>query len=56
VHGLRDRGPADTADAIASEIGREVDYRPAATDGVARAAALPAELLWHGGGRARRWP
>jgi len=38
-------GPADTAAAIASEIGREVDYRPVATDGAARAAALLAELL-----------
>ncbi len=37
--------PADIADAIASEIGREVDYRPVATDGAARAAALLAELL-----------
>jgi pimeloyl-ACP methyl ester carboxylesterase/predicted glycosyltransferase len=38
-------GPADIAAAIASEIGREVDYRPVATDGAARAAALLAELL-----------
>ncbi len=38
-------GPADIASAIASEIGREVDYRPVATDGAARAAALLAELL-----------
>jgi pimeloyl-ACP methyl ester carboxylesterase/predicted glycosyltransferase len=38
-------GPADIAGAIASEIGREVDYRPVATDGAARAAALLAELL-----------
>jgi pimeloyl-ACP methyl ester carboxylesterase/predicted glycosyltransferase len=38
-------GPAEIADAIASEIGREVDYRPVATDGAARAAALLAELL-----------
>ena len=30
---------------IASEIGREVDYRPVATDGAARAAAMLAELL-----------
>jgi pimeloyl-ACP methyl ester carboxylesterase/predicted glycosyltransferase len=36
---------ADIADAIASEIGRETDYRPVATDGAARAAALLAELL-----------
>ena len=32
--------PADIAAAIASEIGRNVDYRPVATDGAARAAAL----------------
>ena len=38
-------GPADIAAAIASEIGREVDYRPVATDGAARAAALLAGLL-----------
>ena len=37
--------PADIAAAIASEIGREVDYRPVATDGAARAAALLANLL-----------
>jgi pimeloyl-ACP methyl ester carboxylesterase/predicted glycosyltransferase len=37
--------PADIAGAIASEIGREVDYRPVATDGAARAAALLAELI-----------
>ena len=37
--------PTDIADAIASEIGRETDYRPVATDGAARAAALLAELL-----------
>jgi UDP:flavonoid glycosyltransferase YjiC (YdhE family) len=35
-------GPADIAAAIASEIGREVDYRPVATDG---AASLLASLL-----------
>ena len=33
------------AQAIAEEIGREVDYRPVETDGAARAAALIAELL-----------
>jgi hypothetical protein len=33
------------ADAIATEIGRGVDYRPVETDGAARAAALIAELL-----------
>jgi pimeloyl-ACP methyl ester carboxylesterase/predicted glycosyltransferase len=37
--------PADIANAIASEIGREVDYRPVATDGAARAAAMIASLL-----------
>jgi hypothetical protein len=30
---------------IATEIGREVAYRPVATDGAARAAALLADLL-----------
>ena len=38
-------GPAEIAAAIATEIGREVDYRPVATDGAARAAAMLAELL-----------
>src|SRR5437763_13712017 len=38
-------GPDEIAAAIAAEIGREVDYRPVATDGAARAAALIAELL-----------
>jgi len=38
-------GPADIADAIATEIGRRVDYRPVATDGAARAASLLAALL-----------
>jgi UDP:flavonoid glycosyltransferase YjiC (YdhE family) len=37
--------PAGIAAAIATEIGREVDYRPGATDGAARAAALLADLL-----------
>jgi hypothetical protein len=37
--------PADIAAAIASEIGRHVDYRPVAADGAARAAALLADLL-----------
>jgi pimeloyl-ACP methyl ester carboxylesterase/predicted glycosyltransferase len=37
--------PADIANAIAREIGREVDYRPVATDGAARAAAMIASLL-----------
>jgi UDP-N-acetylglucosamine:LPS N-acetylglucosamine transferase len=33
------------ADAIATEIGRDVHYRPVPADGAARAAALLAELL-----------
>jgi hypothetical protein len=33
------------AAAIAEEIGREVDYRPVASDGAARAAELIADLL-----------
>jgi len=37
--------PADIANAIASQIGRDVDYRPVATDGAARAAAMIASLL-----------
>lgn len=37
--------PADIAAAIASQIGRTVDYRPVAADGAARAAALIADLL-----------
>jgi pimeloyl-ACP methyl ester carboxylesterase/predicted glycosyltransferase len=37
--------PTDIAAAIASEIGRDVDYRPVATDGAARAASLLADLL-----------
>jgi pimeloyl-ACP methyl ester carboxylesterase/predicted glycosyltransferase len=37
--------PTDIADAIASEIGRDVEYRPVATDGAARAAAMIASLL-----------
>ena len=37
--------PESIAEAIAEEIGREVDYRPVETDGAARAAALIAELL-----------
>ena len=36
---------ADIAAAIASEIGREVDYLPVASDGAARAATLIASLL-----------
>jgi hypothetical protein len=38
-------GPADIAAAIATEIGRDVSYRPVATDGAARAAALLADLI-----------
>jgi len=38
-------GPADIAAAIATDIGRDVSYRPVATDGAARAAALLADLL-----------
>ena len=37
--------PEVIADAIAAEIGREVDYRPVDGGGAARAAALIAELL-----------
>ena len=37
--------PGDIAQAIAEEIGREVDYRPVESDGAARAAAQLAELL-----------
>jgi predicted glycosyltransferase len=37
--------PETIAEAIAAEIGRDVDYRPVETDGAARAAALIAELL-----------
>jgi predicted glycosyltransferase len=37
--------PSTLASAIASEIGREVSYRPVPTDGAARAAALLADLL-----------
>jgi hypothetical protein len=37
--------PADIAAAIATEIGRTVDYLPVSTDGAARAASLLAELL-----------
>jgi hypothetical protein len=37
--------PADIAAAIATDIGRNVSYRPVATDGAARAAALLGVLL-----------
>ena len=41
-----DHSPPDAiAAAIAQEIGRDVDYRPVAADGAARAAALIAEML-----------
>jgi pimeloyl-ACP methyl ester carboxylesterase len=38
-------GPAEIANAIAEEIGRDVDYRLVETDGAARAASRIAELL-----------
>jgi pimeloyl-ACP methyl ester carboxylesterase/predicted glycosyltransferase len=38
-------GPEEIAAAIAEEMGREVDYRPVASDGAARAAAMLGELL-----------
>jgi pimeloyl-ACP methyl ester carboxylesterase/predicted glycosyltransferase len=37
--------PDKLADAIATEIGRDVEYRPVTPDGAARAAALLTELL-----------
>jgi len=37
--------PSDIAAAIATEIGRQVDYRPVATNGAARAASMLAALL-----------
>jgi pimeloyl-ACP methyl ester carboxylesterase len=40
-----DSPPDAIAAAIAEEIDRDVDYRPVATDGAARAASLIAELL-----------
>ena len=40
-----DSPPEAIANAIAQEIGRDVDYRPVASDGAARAAATIAELL-----------
>ncbi|HVE68614.1 MAG TPA: alpha/beta fold hydrolase [Solirubrobacteraceae bacterium] len=40
-----DSPPEDIADAIAAELGREVDYRPVETDGARRAAGRLAELL-----------
>jgi hypothetical protein len=38
-------GPEEIANAMAEEIGREIDYRPVETDGAARAARLIADLL-----------
>ena len=38
-------GPEQIADAIAEEIGRDVDYLEVETGGAARAAAAIAELL-----------
>jgi predicted glycosyltransferase len=40
-----DAPPSVIADAIAEEIGREVDYRPVETDGARRAAERIAEML-----------
>jgi hypothetical protein len=41
-----DESPPDAiAAAIASELGRRVDYRPVESHGAARAAALIAEML-----------
>ena len=40
-----DSPPEAIAEAIAAEIGREVDYRPVPGDGAQRAAAMIAELL-----------
>jgi hypothetical protein len=41
-----DSAPPDAiADAIASELRRQVDYRPVTADGAARAASLIAELF-----------
>jgi pimeloyl-ACP methyl ester carboxylesterase/predicted glycosyltransferase len=40
-----DSPPDAIAATIAQEIGRDVDFRPVATDGAARAAAMIAELL-----------
>ena len=40
-----DSPPEQIAEAIAQEIGRDVDYRDVETDGAARAAALIAETI-----------
>ncbi len=37
--------PSDIAEAIATEISRQIEYQPVAADGAARAAAMLAELL-----------
>jgi UDP:flavonoid glycosyltransferase YjiC (YdhE family) len=37
--------PDELADAIVTEVGRDVDYLPVETDGAARAAALICELI-----------
>jgi pimeloyl-ACP methyl ester carboxylesterase/predicted glycosyltransferase len=42
---FEDTPPSAIADAIAQEIGREVDYRPVETDGARRAAERIAEML-----------
>jgi pimeloyl-ACP methyl ester carboxylesterase/predicted glycosyltransferase len=45
--------PETIAEAIAEEIGRDVDYQPVERDGAARAASLIAELYDLGGGAGR---
>jgi UDP:flavonoid glycosyltransferase YjiC (YdhE family) len=40
-----DTNPDELAEVIATEIGREVTYRPVATEGAARIAAMLADLL-----------
>ena len=40
-----DSPPDAIAEAIAQEVGREVDYRPVETDGARRAAERLAEML-----------
>jgi hypothetical protein len=42
---FEDSPPDAIAEAIAQEIGREVDYRPVETDGASRAAERLAEML-----------
>ncbi len=37
--------PDGLAEALVTELGRDVDYRPVETDGAARAAALLADLI-----------